>query len=250
LNVAAQYLLPKTQLSIATDTPEWQAQLRGPDGEPVVGAKIRVVAVDVNERWPMTNRVVTGTVPNAAAYAVVGIRANAEGAVMADPGGSVEIGPIQLHYHDGASAERVWRYAMPTPLSIALSPTTTVIRNLGIPGESTCHGTPAVSIEPGSAYTFEAPMAATGSAANAGYVTIIFLNGSCQGLQRSNISFGPSQRPVATDAAVTDASGRIELRPTPGLAATQPELRGFYDGDNRAYRPSMAIREIGIQVSR
>jgi hypothetical protein len=247
LNVAAQYLLPKTQLTIGNEAGSWHAELRDADREPVADAKLRVVAFDVEKRWPMTDRVVTGTAPADAAYAAFGIRANTEGTTMSYPSGSVDIGPLQLHYRDGASAERIWRYAAGAPYSIALTPSTKLARNLRFTGEAACRGS-VVSIEPGSPYTFEAPMAATGTAAYAGYVMMIFLDRTCKGILRSNIYFGPSQVTVATDAAVTDAAGRLGLRLPPAIAATQPELRAFYDGDNRAHRPSMAIRRTGPPI--
>jgi len=244
MNVAYQYLLPQTNLSIVHaggSNNQVQVKLTAAGQTPVAGANIRVEAIDARKTWPMTNRVIRGLVPANAAYGVIGVRANIEGSRMAVAAGEVDLGVISLDYKDAASTERTWQSHYPTPRKIQLSPTTIVSNNLSAPGSASCQGIAAVPLAPGSPYTLNDPMSATASADHGGYVTIIFLDSSCKGVMRSNLYFSPSSQVLNIAPSTTNAKGQLLFNIPNGIQASSAELRAYYDGDNLSHRSSLAI---------
>jgi len=238
MNVAFQYLLPATILSLSrSDDPSAGIDLTDSQGKPVAAAQITAVAVDVSNRWgALTRRVLSGKAPVNTAYAVVGIRANTEG-VKATSNGEADLGAIILHYRDASQTPRTWKSAYATPYRIALSPNSDLVKNLAAPS-STC-GNPAVSLAPDSTYTLEVPMSATGSADHAGYVALIFFNSQCHPTGRAFLYFTPSSRNL--DATLTDSAGHSRLSLPANVRASGSELRIYYSGDNAIHRPAMIM---------
>ncbi len=239
MNVAYQYLLPKTFLSIEREeNSRNQVTLKLIDakGRPIRGAKIRVEAVDTKKGWGLTNRVMQSVAPAGALYGVVGIRANLEGSRMALDSGEVDIGAVNV-VADG----KTWTTNNQTPIKLKLSSTTTVRENLSIREGLKCNGMSAIPIVSGATYTLSVPLAATRSADHAGYVTIVFLDKSCNGIKRSNLYFSPSSVRLTDTHALADAGGTIKLAVPMKLQTPGIELRAYYDGDGSVFGPSVAV---------
>jgi hypothetical protein len=240
-NTAFQYLLPPTKLS--TSRPEGAAvTVRLTDsrtGAPIADAAVTAELVDAGDAWGvLAPRSIKGATPAGAAYAILGVRANAEGVVAAS-NGEADLGPITFRYADPSSRPQTWRSTFAAPYRIKLSPAAKVVQNL--PGPVTACGNAVVPVAPASPFTLEAPMSATKSADHAGYVMLNFFDRQCRPLGRTLLYFTPASRMLT--AHRTDAQGGLRLDPASDAKAGS-ELRLRYDGDNATHRPTMAVVEL------
>jgi hypothetical protein len=239
-NVAFQYVLPATTL-LASRSAGGPVMLHLADSRthaPIAGAAVTADVVDATNAWhSLTPRTVEGRTPANTAYAIIGLRANAEG-VTATFGGEADLGTITFRFTDASAGPQSWRSSYATPRKIRLSPTTKLIENLP-DAPSRCGGNAAIPVAPDSPFALSAPMSATASADHAGYVTAVFLDNQCHGLSRAYLYFTPSSRILS--GPPTDVHGESRLELPPNLRAAPSELHLSYGGDNATHRPSMAI---------
>jgi hypothetical protein len=236
-NVTFQNLSPATTLSLTQmGSGKVAAKLVDDTGSPIAGASLAAEIVDVAKRWGPTERVLSGHVPNRAAYVVIGVRANTEG-VTAAARGEADLGAITLTYRDAESQPRIWTSAYAVPYRIALSPDSSLNQNLFATPETTC-GNAVIPVAPGSPYRFAVPISATGSADRAGYLTMVFVDSQCDEISRASVYFAPASETLRLPA--TDHDGQAFWNVPLNRIATQSELRVRYDGDDAAHRPTMA----------
>ena len=210
-------------------------RLTGAEGRPVVGASVTVTAVDVGARMAPTLRTLTGAVPANAVGALVGIRVDTDGACVCDGKTSAVIGAIRYQETGTGRQQTI------PPFGPSTKAPPSGLRTLElVPGQGFSPNLKQIPVTAGAAYTFEAPIAATASAENAGYATAIFVDASGKGISRTFLWFGPSRRDLG--AARTDADGRFSLDLPGAIAAARPELRATFAGD-AALRGALAIVE-------
>ncbi|GGF18541.1 hypothetical protein GCM10011611_25520 [Aliidongia dinghuensis] len=242
MGVPLQYLRPPSSLSLSRSGDGISGTLSGPDGAPMADAAIRLTAVDVAGRaWP-TSRSLSGTVPEGAATAVVGIRVGVEGAC--DCAGPTAVILGGLHYREqGRPAQDV----SPVTLPVADAPMS--LRTLVVvPGRTQAPNLKQFPVTPGASFSFEAWIAAPEAAERSGYATVVFLDAQGKGLLRRNLWFEPAVGSLGSVA--TDARGRFHLA-WPASAALSPEaeVRGVFDSDP-SHRPAMAILPaVGAQAA-
>jgi len=241
LNVAYQYLLPRTYLSMTkVGGFHGRVRIKLTDAEraPLAGAGIRIKAIDVQDSWPMADRIMRGTVPTRAIYGVIGIRANLEGSEMSADRGEADFGTISI-----TSNGKTWRSNYAVPLKMQLSPTKTLLSNLSFTGATTCRSLSVIPLDAGASYTLSVPMSATASAAHAGYVTIVFLDGTCKGIKRDALYFSPSSEWLSRVPLFTNSNGEVLFSAPIAFEAAGAELRAYYGGDNMYHRPSLSVLE-------
>ena len=221
MNVALKYLRPAASLSLSRSGDGISGTLAGPAGAPVVGATIRLTAVDVaGHAWP-TVRSLSGTVPEGAATAVVGLRVGVEGACDCGEGAVILGG---LHYREhGKPAQDV----SPVVLPVAGAPAS--LRTLVVAlGRTLAPNLKQFPLTPGAAFSFQAWIAASEAAARSGYATVVFLDAKGHGMLRQNLWFEPSVQPFGP--AVTDAQGRFHVAwPASAAIPLEAEIRGVSD---------------------
>ncbi|WP_426420228.1 hypothetical protein [Bradyrhizobium genosp. A] len=222
MNVALQYLQPSPRLHVLRSGGTVSGNLVGPGGAPLPGAAVALSAVDVGGRlWP-TQRVLSDVIPEAAATAVIGVRAGLEGAcICAGPTGAI-IGGI--HYREqGKPVQDV------SPVSLPIQGAPMSLRTLALkPGQTYAPNLKQLPVTPGASFTLETWISATAAAENAGYVTIVFLDANGKGLGRRFLWLKPSVQPLGV--ATTDARGDFHLDLPPAIAAAEPEIRASFAG--------------------
>lgn len=236
-NVVYQYLLPASHLSMrAIGGKALRVHLTGPDDRPVAAARLSGEVIGSSSLRDLQTNTLSGTAPANAAYVVVGIRANTEGAAAATDG-EADLGRIQLHYVSSTGARSIWTSSFATPKRIAISVSRSIVANLS--GVAAKCGLQIMPIAAKSAYTLSVPIAATISADQAGYVTLIFFDAECHGLSRRFIMFKPPARPLALPP--TDANGDVDIPLTEAMTGRGKQLKIFYEGDNRTHRPTEMV---------
>jgi len=238
-NVAYQYLLHPTRMSLVESGNSGRVHLRLTTGEqmPVAGAKVRVEAVDTKKTWPMRDRTLHGVVPEGAAYGLIIMRGNAEGSRMGSESGEVDVGSISLTFEG-----RTW-HVRESPLEIKLSSTTTASANFIIQDGARCNAMSVVPLHPGQPYTLNVPIAATESADHGGYIAVLFVDSDCKGVKRSYLYFSPSSVALSVTSS-TNSDGELNITVPKELWTPGVELRAYYDGDNSSYRPTMTVLQV------
>jgi len=231
-NVALQYLEAASSLRLARSGADISGVLTRPGGEPLANASVTLTAVDVGARLGPSPRRLAGTVPAGATAAVIGIRVGTEGAFICAGATGAIIGGI--HYQEqGKPALDI------SPVSVPIQGSPPSLRTLAItPGQTFAPNLKQLPVTAGAAYALTAPIAATAAAENAGYVTIVFLDASGQGVLRRALWFSPSKQPLGT--VQTDAQGAFRLALPETVALAQPEIRAEYAG-SAELRPALAV---------
>jgi hypothetical protein len=224
-NIALRYLRPASALSLERHGNTVTGRLTDAEGRPIAGASVAITAVDVGAHMDPTDRILSGTVPAGAASAIFGVRVGVEGACVCDGKARATLGAIR--YQEKATG----RSAVVTPATRTFELT---------PGKTFSSNLKQVPVTAGAAYTLDAPMAATASAENAGYATVIFMDGAGRGIARPFLWFGPSRKDLGQ--AKTDADGRFAFALRDAVTAAQPEIRAAFAGDAKV-RPALAIVE-------
>jgi hypothetical protein len=234
-NLALRYLRPASSLTLARQGNTIAGRLTDAQGRPVAGASVTITAVDIGARTEPTIRSVSGTVPQGAASAVIGIRVDSEGGCVCDGEAGAVIGGIR--YQEKGTGKQLT--VSPVNLPIAGAPASLRTLKL-IPGQGFNPNLKQLPVTAGAPYTFEAPIAATASAEHAGYATVILANAQGKGLKREFLWFGPSRRDL--NATATDADGRLNVTLPETAARARPEIRVAFAG-NAGLRPALAIVE-------
>ncbi len=192
-------------------------------GKALGGATVAVSAWDVTARNGLGWRQAPGTTPVNAASAVVGIRAGVEGGCICSGSAGATFGSI--YYLETTTG--YWQDISPVSLPVAGAPDS--IRTVQmVPGQTISTNLAQFPVDPGVPFELDMPLAATGNAAQAGYVAVIFLDASGREVGRTQQWFTPQQ--LAVGSATTDANGQYQVAVPAALAATFPELHVSYAG--------------------
>src|SRR5579862_3617436 len=131
-------------------------QLTDPNGAPLPNARIAIEAIDVNAAAGPTERNLSLTVPANAATAVVGIRANVEGACVCAGDAAAIVGGI--HYRERGTP----RHADISPLSLPIAGAPVSVRTLKLTADiKYAPNLQEFPVTPAAAYTLSTSLAAT-----------------------------------------------------------------------------------------
>jgi hypothetical protein len=198
--------------------------LADPHGQPIANAPVAIEAIDVDAAAGPTERNLSLTVPANAATAIVGIRANMEGACVCAGEAAAIIGGI--HYRERGTP----RHADISPVSLPISGAPVSVRTLKLAAdvkyEPNLQEFPVTS---GAAYTLSTSLAATANAEHAGYVTIIFRDQDHKEIHRDNLWFEPSHRTLGEVTTGTDGSFRLAV--PMDVAMAQETIHATFAGD-------------------
>jgi hypothetical protein len=192
-------------------------------GKAVANATVSAYALDVTARTGMMWHEFDGTVPTGTVSAIIGVRAGTDGACICNGAA-------------GASIGGVW-YVEPTtgltrdysPVSLPVSGAPDSVRTYALtPGQVVSSNLGQFTPGAGKPYSLYVAIGATGNAASAGYVSVIFLNSKGAELRRDKVWFTPAQ--LSVGSAVTNASGQYSIAVPATVAAVYPEYHLSYAG--------------------
>jgi hypothetical protein len=222
-----------TSLSLQRAGGDLTGHLSDQQGKPIANAKVSLEAIDVSAATGPTERSLTRTVPPNAAQAVIGIRANLEGACVCDGEAAAIVGGI--HYAEQGTPRR----EDVSPVSLPITGAPVSVRTLKLTPDATfAPNLKQFPVTAGATFTLSTTIAATANADHAGYATIVFLGGDGKELRRDNLWFEPSRRSLGEVTTAADGSFRMQL---PADFALAPQtLRAAFAGDTER-RPATAI---------
>jgi hypothetical protein len=221
-NLVLQYLQSNPNMNLDRRGNELVGRLAGPQGQPVASAQVFADAVDISGRMGPQKHEMTGKVPERAASALVGIRANVDGSCACAGDGAAVVG--LMHYSEAGTSRhqdiKPFNKTNPSPVrQIKLSKNVTDAPNLQ-----------QFPVTPGADYTFDAPMSVTANGELAGYVILIFMDTANKSVKGDILWFHPSV--VSLGAPATDADGRFRMAIPPDVAQAGAEIRVYYPGSN------------------
>jgi hypothetical protein len=238
--LVAQYLLPRTHLTVQRSTAGVQGRLIRVSGQPVAGARITVDVLGDDPSEPPPMRRISGTVPPQARFAVLGLRVNTE--CWCSGANDLTLGTLSYRETAGGSVRYEYRYAPPPRPEAGLAVTPALVANQALtrlkvaPNRSVGFNSPVFPVTPGAEFQFQVPLGSLSSSGMFGTATVIWMDAQQHGFKRDNIMVGNDATPIA--AAMTDASGsfavalpentRWRQRPLLLHYAGSPALRAAY----------------------
>ncbi|MBV8062995.1 MAG: hypothetical protein JOY51_05325 [Nevskia sp.] len=203
-------------------------------GLALANASVSAYALDVTARTGMSWRTLTGTVPVGAASAIIAVRGGTEGACICAGAGGATVGDTwYVEPNTGISQD-----ISPVTLPVAGAPPSVRTYAL-VPGQTVSSNLGQFAVTAGAAYGAYVAIAATGSAASAGYIGVIFLDSSGRELRRDKIWFTPTQ--LSLPNATTNASGQYQFSVPAAIAAVWPEIHVSFAGSATSAAASSII---------
>ena len=215
-------------------------------GDPVGGGKVTVKTFPRDGRYQVLE--FRGTVPAGASEAMIGIRANTEGAGP----GAADLTIYEVGYAEGSGTTNLvpngrfeWGWGPSDDASVPVASdrgSGMMLRVVATSTQAVGDNSGSFAVTPGAAYRFwiavRVPEASVGSA----YVAPIFLKADQSEVRRDIHPLAPG--PIAVGTATTDATGAYSVmtsRVDPGLY----NLLAEYPGD-RTYWPARAWTEVTV----
>ncbi|WP_428534466.1 hypothetical protein [Rhodopila sp.] len=237
-HVIARYRLIRTKLVAVRDGAAVSGQLTDQGGSPVPDAKVELQAIGRGRgRVPLVHSV-SGTVPAAARFAIIGIRVNSE-CLCAGPN-NLLIGDIR--YSESAGGTVVQQYNLPEKVGRRSGGVWNGIEmaTTAIGGQSFAHlvvgpdqhfaaNGPMFSVTPGARFNLEVPISAASGDGMFGAPMVIWLDNPRHGLMRTRIYLG-RQLTVASSAK-TGRDGRFKVVAAGDIADSQGGLQITFAGD-------------------
>jgi hypothetical protein len=215
---------PNSTLKLQRTGDAITGHLVDPHGQPIANAKIAIEAIDVDAAAGPTERNLSLIVPGDAATAIVGIRANVEGACVCAGDAAAIVGAI--HYREKGTP----RHADISPVSLPISGAPVSVRTLKLTAdrkyEPNLQEFPVTS---GAAFTLSTSLAATANAEHAGYATIIFRDNEHKEIHRDDLWFEPSHHALAE--VTTGADGGFQSLLPADVVMAQETIRATFPGD-------------------
>ena len=200
---------------------------------PLANATLSATAIDVNARGGLSWRQFTGTVPAGAVAAVLALRAGTEGATISAGGGASFGGIWYVEPTTG-----VWADISPVILPVSGAPDSVQTAAL-VPGKPIAANFGGVWVTPNAPYAVYVAIAATGSAATAGYIGVIFLNAKGAEIKRDRIWLTSAQIDLGT--VTTNAAGQFQLSVPATVAAVYPQIQIGYAGSSTVQASTVVI---------
>jgi hypothetical protein len=212
----AQYAQSRTKFILNTSATKINARLVGEESGAVVNATVEVQALGMDPRQPPVQRVISDIVPDSARFAIIGMRVNRECFCAGD--NDLIIGDFE--YKETRGGSHAVTYSFPTDAAHSHGPradgATVVPMTLAgvrlaeiIVTQAAQFGfnSPIFAVTPGSRFTFTAPIGSVTGQGMFGTATVIWLDATKTGFQRSNITLDEDIRSIGT--IETDANGRF-----------------------------------------
>ncbi|HWY23487.1 MAG TPA: hypothetical protein VNX47_01125, partial [Nevskia sp.] len=233
LHAAAQAAPAASTLAVSSTSTMLSGSLVTSGNKPVANAILSATAVDVTARSGLSWRQFTGTVPAGAVAAVLAVRAGTEGATISSLGGASFGG---LWYVEPTTG--LWSDISPVTLPVSGAPD--AVRTMQLtPGQPIAANFGGVRVTQNAPYALYLAISATGNAANAGYIGVIFLDAKGVEIRRDKVWLSSAQIDLGT--VTTNASGQFQLSVPAATAAIYPEIHLSYAGSPTAQAATVVI---------
>jgi len=235
-SLAFQYLQPVPSVTLTRQADMLSGQVADEQGHPVPAASVTVEALDVAGRMDPVERHLAGKVPLDAAAAVVGIRVNiGDSCVCAGPA-SASVGAIRYREENTGLHEDIPPFVAPAGNVV---PPVRVMQLTA--GESLAPNLKRFPVTPGASFNLDVPLSVSANGERAGFVAIMFMDGSGKEVRRERVWFRPSVRSLGN--FVTNADGRFQVQIPPPVAEAGAGIRAYFPGSISLRSQTAAISQ-------
>ncbi len=222
-----RYAAAETHLTVQRTGDRLEGQLTGPDGTPLPGQHVEVMAEDTRNGGLPAERALSGTVPADADNALLILRINAECGCSGPV--NVTLGPAR--YRDDRTGQEVVR-AFTVP---GVAEAGGRMHITGAAGQTFRANSAPWAVRPGDPWTLHIPVGAAAASAHSGYAALVFRRKDMHEAWRIPLWFAPASQRLAE--VTTDADGRFLLAPKSPASIPNPAFRIEFGG-TASYRPS------------
>jgi hypothetical protein len=219
-NLVLRYAQPKPTLSARHEQGRISGELFDPAGKPVAGAEVLLAAEDSSS---VSVRSAAGTVPEEASTA---LRAPDQYRMQLLWGADLTF--AEMRYREAA---QTYARAFSAPPSPTLRQTSAGLKIAVAGTDRLALNTEGFPVSPGTRFTAEIPLGATPASTGSGYIALIFLNAERKEIQRERLALEAGDKVLGK--AVTDRSGRFQMKPDAGLLAQERAIRAEFQGNDR-----------------
>jgi hypothetical protein len=215
-----------------------KGKLTSGNGQPIANATVNGYVPGVDFGKPLPTTVIQDVVPSNAAYALLGIRLNAE--CVCQGINDVLVG--QLQYHETQGGSRDYSYLYP-PVPALLSGTivdgewvggTKVTRIITTAAQNFYANSDIFPVTPGAQFTLTLPASTIGGAGWYGNLFLLWADANVNGLNRITFIPDPGKRVMST--ATTAADGTFQLPRLPRVGPGSVPVTVGFEGD-ATHRP-------------
>ncbi len=217
-NIVANYLLPKTHLTLDNLSGHLSGTLTTDAGQPVPHATVSLKAIDVAGKSPLVNHVLTGVVPPGATSAMLRIRINTESAFAPNPTAQARIGTV--HFQQAGSPAV-------SAFDSDLDGKVYSIVDGGKFGTNSSN----LTVTPGASYTITVPSSIPYDSEGAGYVDINFKGDVPKGTAHNFLRWVPNEQDLGN--VTTDAQGNFQFDATSSSLPDGAGFRASYAGNDQ-----------------
>jgi hypothetical protein len=219
-NLMLGYLRDRPSIKIARSGQTVSGILSDSAGRPIPNATVTISAEDVRGVFELQSKQITGTVPQNARSAVIGVRIDTEGVCACAGDVDAKLGTVE--YREGIGRSQV----------IALPGESGDMREFhASKGNPQAVNSRAFLVTPGVQFSLTIPASVTAQSEGAGYVAVIFLGADGKGVLRQMWRFKPNQLPIGE--AKTDSAGRFSAIVPPAISKLDPKLSAHFEGDSQ-----------------
>ena len=185
-NVMLEYLRDRPSIKVARAGQTVSGILSDSTGRPIPNATVTISAEDVRGVFELQPKQITGTVPQNARSAVIGVRIDTEGVCACAGDVDAKLGTVE--YREGIGRSQV----------IALPGENGDMREFhASKGNPQAVNSRAFLVTPGAQFSVTIPASVTAQSEGAGYVTVIFLGADGKGVLRQMWRFKPKPTPAS-----------------------------------------------------
>jgi beta-lactamase regulating signal transducer with metallopeptidase domain len=241
-NLAYQYVLAPASMTLTRQANIVSGAVVDALGHPVAAANVVVEAVDAAGRMDLTERHLTGKVPQNAAAALVAILVNTGGSCVCAGAASASIGAIRYREITTGRSEEIPPFL---PAAGEAHPSVRFMRR--VPDETMVLDLKLFPTSPGASFQLDAPLTVTVNGERAGHIVIMFLDSNGQEIRRDRLWFRPSVRGLGN--VVTDAEGRFHVEVPSWVADAGAEIRASFPGNDLLAFQTVTVSQDQEQAS-
>lgn len=240
----ARYLLPRTRISARRSHGSIDGFLKDERGRPIAGVQVAMEAPYFDESRPLATVAASGTVPDKAKTAIIGIRINCE--CLSDGTSDLLVGNFTYRESVSGSVSKTVDYpaeirrAKPAKIKAELTTVggQSVAHLVAETGETLGYNAPAFTVTPGAQFEFQAQADLLAGEGLYGRIILIWLDDKGRGFSACPLVVTRKYVPCGT--AVTRRNGQFSIPlPKEKNAAAGP-LRFSYSG-SPALRPAITV---------
>jgi hypothetical protein len=221
-----RYFRTRTKLTLASDGTQLSGKLSsGATG--VAGASVQLSSQPLSGSGTMATYTITGTVPNEASTALVGLRVNSE---CYSCNGPAYLTVYSFHYSENQGRTVTWDFSNGLG-NWGLSPDSPVFTSGGLtisaqPGQAVSLNSTATSVTPGASFTLQVTAVVNPISIGSGYFTLIWLSANGNEPSRETIMFEPNSQVLATATTAADGTFTAGVAVDPAVYKVTAQYAG------------------------